>query len=127
MTHGSGDPEGYVPRLLAQEVGEMLGQAMAHCKQVFAGQWSDQEAWIITMHGTELRLVTAHFSQDYLRRVNSSSMPPSEHLVVFRSVPIDLKTADGRLTGLRLMVALVEYLRFGRPKIALLQRVLGQV
>lgn len=93
---------------------------MAHCKQA-GGGWKDQEAWALTIHGTEVRLVTALFSQKYLQYVNGSFMYPTEHLVVFRSEPFNLKTDDGRAMALKAIFGLMEYLVTGAAKIELMK------
>lgn len=74
--------------LKAQEVGELLGQAMANCRETMTTGWKNQEAWSITIHGTEVRILTAFFTEQYLKYVNGPFMYLSEKLVVFRSVPL---------------------------------------
>jgi hypothetical protein len=55
--------EVYSPDILAQEVAELSGQAIEHANQL---GWRDQEAFVLSIHGTHLKLVVAHFSAQYL-------------------------------------------------------------
>lgn len=119
--HSSGEQEQFSHTVLAQEVAEFLGQAMSHCKQVEGEGWKDQEAWCLTIHGTEVRLVTALFTKRYLSYVNSLFMHPSERLVVFRSQPFNLKVDNGRVMALKAVLALLQYLPSGEAKVELLR------
>ncbi|KAE8138563.1 hypothetical protein BDV38DRAFT_68238 [Aspergillus pseudotamarii] len=113
--------ERYSSSVLVQEVAELLGQVMEHATQV--GGWRDQEAFVLSMHGTHLGLTTAHFSAAYLAYVNSSMMPQTERLWVRRSEAFDLKTRSGRARALQLSIGIFEYLRSGSAEIGLLQTI----
>ena len=73
--------------------------------------WKDQETWAITIHGTEMRIISAYFTKQYLQYVNGPFMYPSEKLVVFRTVPLNMKTKEGRVEGLEAAVTLLYYLK----------------
>jgi hypothetical protein len=99
----------------------MLGQAMEQAAQL--GSWRDQEAFVLSIHGTQLRLIAAHFTAKYLSHVNSSTMPTTEHLWVRRSKCYDIKLVADRPGALKLCIGLYEYLRSGRAEIGLLQKI----
>lgn len=120
----SGEQQGFVADLLAQEVAELLGQAQEHCRQV--ERTIDQDAFVVTIHGTVLRLTTAHFTREYLEAVESKALPFPQQLHVRRSKRYQLKTMDGRLEALRLCVGLLDYLWSGQAAVGLVQRIHGQ-
>lgn len=117
----AGEEERYSPDVLAQEIAELLGQAMEHNAQI--GNITDQEAFVLSMHGTHLKLTAAHFTSEYLSHVRSHTMPQSEKLLVRRSKPFDLKSKLGRAGALQLCIGIFEYLRSGKAEIALLQKI----
>lgn len=110
--HAAGQPEPPNDKLLAQEFASLLGRAMM-ASQRFSKEWTDQEAWQLTIHGTEMRIMTACFSRDYLAAVNSSEMPLHQHVTVFRSSPINLKRVAERSQAVEAVMALTNYLRSG--------------
>ena len=67
----------------------------------------------LTIHLTELRIMTAYFSGDYLAAVNSREMPLHQHIKVFRSSPINLKRVAERPQAVKAIMALTNYLRSG--------------
>ncbi|KAJ9292731.1 hypothetical protein DTO271G3_8430 [Paecilomyces variotii] len=107
-----GDPDPFNWDTFAQEVAKLLGQAMASCKKMHA-DWKDQDAWLISIHGTEVRLVTARFKEGYLRQVNSSMVARTEYLVVFRSRPFDLILDEGRVQAVKAIIALLHWIKSG--------------
>ncbi|GAD94908.1 hypothetical protein NFIA_094730 [Paecilomyces variotii No. 5] len=102
LKHASGEEEPFSPAVLAQEVGEMLGQAMTHCQ---ASELQVQQEVSL------LRLEPVHH--------------PAETLVVFRSLPFNLKTDEGNAKRCQGDISLIRYLRSGQAKIGLLQQVLN--
>ncbi|RAL00010.1 pepsin-like aspartic protease [Aspergillus ibericus CBS 121593] len=100
---------------------QLLGQAMEHAAQLDG--WRDQEAFVLTIHGTHLKLAAAHFTAECLRHANSPVMPGSETLWVRRSEPYDLKSQRGRAGALQLCIGVYEHLRSGRAEIGLLQKI----
>ena len=105
---------------MARELSELLGQATVHCQES-GGAWKDQESWGITMHGAEIRIVTAFFSEAYLRNVSSPFMHPKHRLIIFQSEPFNLKYVYGRIEAVRMVIALLLYLKSGDAKIELLR------
>lgn len=110
---------------MAQELSELLGQATVHCQES-GGAWKDQESWGIIMHGTEIRIVTAFFSEAYLRSVSSPFMHPKHRLVIFRSEPFNVKYDYGRIEAARMVIDLLRYLKSGDAKIELLRLAMEQ-
>ncbi|PYI04022.1 hypothetical protein BO78DRAFT_321397 [Aspergillus sclerotiicarbonarius CBS 121057] len=121
IRRSAGEEERYSAEILAQEVAQLLGQAMEHVTQIDCCR--DQEAFILSLHGTHLKLTAAHFTADYLRHVNSPLMSETETLWVRRSKPHDLKTQQGRAGALQLCIGVYEYLWSGRAEIGLLQKI----
>jgi hypothetical protein len=110
--HSTGEPEAYNPKTLAQEVGELLGQALAEYRADFSNK-GDQDAYVLTIHGTQLRLVAANFSEDYLRYVQSPTMPGTQRLYVRRSRFYELKDPLDRVEALKVVIGLFRYLMSG--------------
>lgn len=63
----------------------------------------------MTIHGTRFRLTTAYFTAEYLRHVQSTSMPTDHHLYVRRSRHFELKNPDGRKDALLTAMGLINY------------------
>ena len=78
--------------------------------------WTDQEAWQLTMHGTEMRMMTAYFLHGYSADVNSSHVPLHQRITVFRSRPINLKRVAARPQAVKAMMALANYLKSGQTR-----------
>jgi hypothetical protein len=47
----SGEPQPYVPELIGQEFGEMLGQVYEQRKLSYEKSSPDHEAFVVSMHG----------------------------------------------------------------------------
>ncbi|KAK2810539.1 hypothetical protein FQN50_002796 [Emmonsiellopsis sp. PD_5] len=105
--HYTGQPETYNRQTLAQEVAELLAQALAGYR--LDGPNQDEEAFLLTIHGTQLRLVTAYFTADYLRHVQSTTMPVDQFLFVRRSRFYELKEPAQRVEALKLIIGLFRY------------------
>ena len=104
-------------------VGELLSQAMEQSRSM-GSTWQDQEAWVLSIHGTEIRVVTTLFTANYMGVVNSANAIPSDSdLYVFQSRPINLKYNSGRNEIPKVIIALLRYLKMGSPKIARLRAV----
>lgn len=71
--------------------------------------WRDQEAWLISIHGTELRLVTSFISGDYLSRREQPcyAIPTTDCAVVF------VKLDEERPLAVNALVALIDWLKSG--------------
>jgi hypothetical protein len=117
----AGEIERYSACTLAQEVSELLGQAVGHVAELEG--WRDQEAFVAGIHGTVFRVTAANISAAYLSHLNSSTMPDSERLWVRRSEGHDLKTQTGRDNALVFLIAIMEYFRSGRAMIGQLQAI----
>ena len=90
---------------------ELLAAALTqHREETDAG---DQEAYLLTVHGTQMRLVTAYFSDDYLKHVQSDILPATEHLYVRRSRFFELKDPGDKVEALRLVLSVVRYVMSG--------------
>jgi hypothetical protein len=86
----------------------------------------DQEAFVCTIHGTQVRLVAARFTASYLASLKTNHIPLTETLYVRRSKVYDLKTPEGRKRALKLCIGLFDYMRGGHAEIGLLQKVFKQ-
>ena len=71
---------------------------------------SDQEAYVLTIHGTPFRIVTARFSLEYLSHVPSPTMPLDQHLHVRRSRCYEMENPGDRVEALKACVGLVKYM-----------------
>jgi hypothetical protein len=106
-------PEIFNPKTLAQEVAELLGKALAEFRAV-GSKKGDQESYLITIHGTQMRVVAAYFTKDYLRYVQSNELPVDQHLHVRRSRYFELKDPEGRVDALKLVFGVFRYIMSGR-------------
>lgn len=68
-------------------------------------KWMGQDAWMFTVHGMEVRLVTTFFSKEYLAAVNSRIMSPRLRAVIFQSKPPDMRSADDSNLALKVCMA----------------------
>lgn len=98
--------------ILAQEFANLLRKAISTSQSVHRA-WRTEEAWIISIRGTEVRLVTALFKRHYLASANSTSMDTHQRLVVFRSQPYSLKRREERQLALKAIFALCSYMKSG--------------
>jgi hypothetical protein len=95
----TGSGELYSERLVSQEVAEMIGQICAQDRFKFLQSPAGaQEAFILNMHGTQRRLATAYFSDDYTASVrNSTALPDDCYLYYRQSKACDMKYEKRRV------------------------------
>lgn len=110
--HYTNLPEAYNANTLAQEVAELLGQALAGYRAEGSKE-EDQEAYVLTIHGTQLRLVAGYFTKEYLSYVQSQTLPVEQHLYIRRSRFYELKDPADRLEALKLIIGLCRYVMSG--------------
>ena len=72
-----------------QMVGELLGQAMEQSRSV-RSNWQDQEACVLSIHGTEVRVIAALFTAKYIGAVNSANTIPPDSYLCFQLQLINL-------------------------------------
>ncbi|KAK2740994.1 hypothetical protein FQN55_008549 [Onygenales sp. PD_40] len=121
LHYQTNQPEPYNEPTFAQELAELLGQAF-ECSQ---GNGGDHDGWLITLHGTRLRLVHANFSEQYLKQVNSRFLRADQKLLVWRSKQFNLKYPDGREDALKALIALIRSLKAGAFANGQLAKALG--
>lgn len=56
VKRNAGQEEGFSPQTHAQEVAELLGQAITNCN---GEMWEDQAASTLTIYGTQFRFVVS--------------------------------------------------------------------
>lgn len=123
--HSTGQPETYNPRTLAQEVAELLGPALAVYRTEHAG--GGQDAYVLTVHGTQLRVVAAHLTDDYLDCVQSSTMPVEQQLCVRRSRFYELKDPADRGEALKVVMGLFRYVVSGHVEMTQTRMVVNKL
>lgn len=122
---GSGEEEGCCENVLGQEFAELLGQAMTQIRYTYEGNvWADQEAFVINIHGTRLKITAAHFSEEYLKAVNSNTMPISHTQWLRRTYSLDLRKVQDRIEALRWLFGLLRYLHSGEAEISFLKMIM---
>lgn len=67
---------------LWQEFANLLRRALSNSQKRHK-KWMNQDAWMFTIHRTEVRLVATFFSKRYLAAVDSRIMLPRFWTVVF--------------------------------------------
>ncbi|OJJ79742.1 uncharacterized protein ASPGLDRAFT_936868 [Aspergillus glaucus CBS 516.65] len=100
------EQEPYSDSIFGQEVAEPLGQAFA-CSNGADGKWNDHDGWLITLHGSKLRVLHAYFSQSYLLQVNSPVLPLEQRLPVWCSPQFNLKYPNEWDQALRMVMGLI--------------------
>ena len=53
-------------------------------------------SWLVSIHGTEVKILSAFFPKEYLAAVNTPFMRPNKRVVVFESKAFNLKPETGR-------------------------------
>lgn len=115
---GSGEPEKFSPKVFGQEVAEMIGSRLA--QEVLLVKHSDQEAFLLGMHGTLFYVSAAYFSPEYTEYIKTAQHAAADTILwVRRSVHFDLKCVDQRVKALELLWALICYVGSGDAKINL--------
>lgn len=99
---------------------------MSMSQKVFK-EWRGQEAWMVTINGTEIKFVASHFTAEYMARVNSRAMSTKFRQVVFRSRPLNLKLVEDRIEALRGLIALLRHLKSEGCEDAFMAKVLKRV
>lgn len=112
MVSEVGQPEEYNTTSVAQEVAELVSQAQNEYKAEH-GSNGDQESFVLTIHGTQVRLAAAYFTAEYLGYLESAQMPVDQHLYVRRSRFFEMKNPEDRKETLKMCIGLVEYLLSG--------------
>ncbi|EAW19853.1 uncharacterized protein NFIA_094730 [Aspergillus fischeri NRRL 181] len=114
LHRGTGQPERFNYKTLGQEVAELLGIACGQDRLL--NRREDQEVFLISIHGTQVRLVAAYFTADYLHAVKPNFLPAEQYLWVRRTRAMELKSRQGREEALRNIMGLVYYLYSGEAK-----------
>lgn len=96
---------------------------MENARQLHQDRWIDQEAFVLTIHGTHMKLTVARFPKEYLSAVNSANMPLNQALWVRRSQPYDLKLPEQRAEAFKVCISLITYLHSGKAEVGLLQKI----
>lgn len=80
--------------------GKHFAQAMTRCRDVMSTGWKDQEAWCLTIHGVEMRVLTSFFTL-YLECVDGAYIY-STRRVIFWTVLLKFKSEEGRVEVIRM-------------------------
>lgn len=112
MVSEVGQPEEYNTTSVAQEVAELVSQAQNEYKAEH-GSNGDQESFVLTIHGTQVRLAAAYFTAEYLGYLESAEMSVDQYLYVRRSRFFEMKNPEDRKETLNMCIGLVEYLLSG--------------
>ncbi|RDH38339.1 hypothetical protein BDQ94DRAFT_165492 [Aspergillus welwitschiae] len=121
IKRSSGEPEKFNPTVFAQEVGEMIGSVGAQrSRPVLIKHTSDQEAFVICMHGTLFYISAAYFSPEYIHYIETTeptTIAAGENLLwIRRSIHFDLKCPEDRGQALKFFWALVKYIASGEAR-----------
>ena len=78
--HVIGGPETWVPKIVVQQFGELLGQAMTAIRYLgpendsrmlwSEEEWRHQKSWLLFIQGTRFHVICTKFSAAYLEVVN---------------------------------------------------------
>ncbi|KAL3264250.1 hypothetical protein ABHI18_000994 [Aspergillus niger] len=120
IKRSSGEPEKFNPTVFAQEVGEMIGSVGAQPSRPVLIKHSDQEAFVICMHGTLFYISAAYFSPEYIHYIETTeptTIAAGENLLwIRRSIHFDLKCPEDRGQALKFFWALVKYIASGEAR-----------
>ncbi len=117
----AGEPEPLLARVFGQEVAELLAQAQVNSDELASVR--DQEAFIISVHGTQLRLIAAHFRSVYLAALTTSFLPAEEVLRVRRSRAFEMKLVEERIAILKTLLGLFNNILSGTAEIGVCQAI----
>lgn len=82
---------------------------------------SDQESFVVSMHGTLFYISTAYFTPEYIKYIETSRYREADvdgvFLWVRRSVHFDLKDVEQRVQALGFLWALISYVTSANAKI----------
>jgi hypothetical protein len=79
---------------------------------------SGQEAFVVSIHGTLIRISTIYFPEDYVQAVIAGDGGPLPSVAYYRlSEPWDLKDVNGRIEAARSLIGLMRYLKSGESLI----------
>lgn len=106
----SGEVERCCEHILGQEFAELLGQAMKQSREVTENGWINQEVYVVSIHGTRLKITAARFEGEYIAAVNSNNMPAEMIQWVHRTSALDLRGVEDRVEALKWLLGLVRYL-----------------
>lgn len=121
MARHTGGEESYNSHTFGQEFAELLATALNEHRA--GSKAGDQESFVLTIHGTQLRLAVAYFTKEYLGAAQSAVMPASQRVHVRRSRFFELKNPDDRVAAMRLCVGLMRYVLSGDAAIEQLKGV----
>jgi hypothetical protein len=103
-------------------VAEMIGQVSAY-NHYLEGPGRAQEAFVLSMHGTQLFLACAYFSDEYIACVaHNTALPEDSYLYYRRSEAFDMKYENQRVQAVRMVLAFLRYLKSGKAEIGILKR-----
>jgi hypothetical protein len=98
---------------------KLLAQAQANAEKLAA--YRDQEAFIVTIHGTQLRVIAAHFTSTNLAAVTMSFLPTSEVVRVRRSSAFEMKLVANGMAALSMLIGYFRYVKSGAAEIGVCQ------
>lgn len=101
--------EEYNPTSLTQEVGEMVAMALNKFRRQPA-QENGKETFLLSIHGTKLRLATACITRESLSLLQPNQMPASHELYVRRLKFFDIINPGDRVEALRMCIGLLKYI-----------------
>ncbi|PLB52053.1 hypothetical protein P170DRAFT_377518 [Aspergillus steynii IBT 23096] len=129
IKRGSGEPKNFILEIFAQEVAQLLGNMIAQRSELknlggrrslLRDQHEDQEAFVLSMHGTLFYVSTAYFSPEYIQYIEGNELTELSvdniFLWVKQSVHFDLKDIDQRVKALEFLWALLGYIASGEAK-----------
>ncbi|RAL00577.1 uncharacterized protein BO80DRAFT_445301 [Aspergillus ibericus CBS 121593] len=114
--------EPYRADIFGQEVALLYGQACACSVDGTGDVVTGHTGWLITMHGTRLRLLQGDFSRAYLCGVRSKTLARTQLLVVKRSDEFNVKYPDRRVEALKAVMGLLRFIKLGTYRNAYLER-----
>ncbi|CAK96669.1 hypothetical protein CBS115989_2135 [Aspergillus niger] len=120
IKRSSGEPEKFNPTVFAHQVGEMIKSVGAQRSRPVLIKHSDQEAFVVCMHGTLFYISAAYFSPEYIGYIETAE--PAEIAVgdnllwIRRSIHFDLKLPEDSGQALKFFWALVKYIASGEAR-----------
>jgi hypothetical protein len=140
IKRGSGEPQRFIDNIFAQELAELIG-SMAAQRSYLKGypkgresfiknQYSDQETFVISMHGTIFYISAAYFPPEYIQYIEANDSTGLDINKIFlwvrRSVHFDLKDVEARAQALGFLWALISYIASGEAKINIVAAAIEQ-
>ncbi|PWY73758.1 hypothetical protein BO94DRAFT_549748 [Aspergillus sclerotioniger CBS 115572] len=116
VRHPANGPEPHRKDIVAQEFALLYGQACACSTSSSDEVVNGHDGWLVSIHGTRLRLSYAEFTKEYLEAVRGELLPADLHVKVLRTREYHLKHTADLIQALKAVMGLLKFMQDGDYK-----------